>query len=277
MNSNVPPLPAPTRFSTCTAIGLSDPGRVRRANEDSFLIDTRRSLIAIADGMGGHAFGARASSTALERIAAKLALPRMRRDATLAGDPDATVHDDTLAAIRAVIDALDDANTVLHTLNRREHIAPHRSMGTTVTGLWRPPGAGLLIAFQIGDSRLYRYRDGALLQLSRDQTLYQQALDLGSIDHLPPRNVLLQALGPLPSIAPVVEAHACMPGDRYLLCSDGLHGEVPHHEIEAVLAQMGASNTEAAMHAGCRRLIDLALDAGGKDNVTAVIACFDDA
>lgn len=145
-------------------------------------------------------------------------------------------------------------------------------MGTTVTGLWHPPAADLLVAFQVGDSRLYRYRDGALLQLSRDQTLYQQALDLGNIDRLPPRNVLLQALGPLPSVAPVVETHRRVPGDRYLLCSDGLYGEVPHHEIEAVLAAVSVDTLEV----GCQQLVELALDAGGKDNVTAVIACFHD-
>jgi serine/threonine protein phosphatase PrpC len=269
--------PTRYRFTHCTACGLSDPGRVRKANEDHFLIDPALGLIVIADGMGGHACGAQASATALQRIAATLGEARAATlcasgGALPASDPDATVHDATLDAIRTLLDALDHANATLYALNTREPGTIERGMGTTVTGLWQPVASDLLVAFQVGDSRLYRYRDGALLQLSRDQTLYQQALDLGTIDRLPPRNVLLQALGPMPSVAPVVETHLRAPGDRYLLCSDGLYGEVPHHEIEAVLAQVSVDTLDA----GCQRLVELALDAGGKDNVTAVIACFDD-
>jgi protein phosphatase len=266
---------APIRLAACSAFGLTDAGRVRRENQDRFLIDAPSNLVAVADGMGGHVFGARASATALDCIAARLgadAMPRMHADATLADDPDATVCDASACALRAVTDALDHANAILHAMNLRERLAP-RSMGTTLTGIWHPCRAGWLISFHIGDSRLYRYRDGALAQLSRDQTLYQQALEHGAIEHLPPRNALLQALGPMPSIAPVVEAHAWLPGDRYLLCSDGLHGEVSHCEIEAVLATMTPHGIDDA----CTRLIALALDAGGKDNVTAVIACFDGA
>ncbi|KXU82888.1 hypothetical protein CR51_42605 [Caballeronia megalochromosomata] len=248
---------------------MTDTGRVRRENQDRFLIDPALNLVAVADGMGGHAFGARASAAALERIAARLAAPPAPHAS--ADDPDATVHDASACAMRAAADALDDANATLHAMNLRERLAPHRSMGTTLTGIWQPPGSSQLISLHIGDSRLYRYRDGALTQLSRDQTLYQQALERGVIEHLPPRNVLLQALGPLPSITPVVEAHVWLPGDRYLLCSDGLHGEVPHREIEAVLADVSPRDIDSA----CRRLIALALDAGGKDNVTAIIACFD--
>jgi PPM family protein phosphatase len=266
---------APTRLAACSAFGLTDAGRVRRENQDRFLIDPALNLVAVADGMGGHAFGARASATALGCVATRLAadaMPCDHADAALTDDPDATVHDDSACAMRAAADALDHANVTIHAMNLRERLA-HRSMGTTLTGIWQPPGSARLISFHIGDSRLYRYRDGALSQLSRDQTLYQQALDRGEIEHLPPRNVLLQALGPLPSIAPSVETHAWLPGDRYLLCSDGLHGEVSHREIEAVLA----ITTQNGIDEACRRLVTLALDAGGKDNITAVIACFDGA
>jgi PPM family protein phosphatase len=275
MPSATPPLTL-YRLRHCTACGLSDPGRVRRANEDQFLIDPALGLLVIADGMGGHACGALASETALRRIAATLsdacaAMPCTSSPIT-AADPDATVHDAALDATRTVLDALDQANATLYALNTLERGALERGMGTTVTGLWQPPASDLLVVFHVGDSRLYRYRDGALLQLSRDQTLYQHVLELGTIERLPPRNVLLQALGPLPSVAPVVETHLPAPRDRYLLCSDGLYGEVPHHEIEAVLATASGDTLEAA----CRRLVELALDAGGKDNVTAVVARFDD-
>jgi protein phosphatase len=260
---------APLRLAACSAFGHTDAGRVRRDNQDRFLIHAGLNLVAVADGMGGHAFGARASATALECIAAELAARPVTHAS--ADDPDATVHDAPACAMRAAADALDHANATLHAMNQRERLTPQRSMGTTLTGIWQPPGSLQLISFHVGDSRLYRFRDGALSQLSRDQTLYQQALERGAIEHLPPRNVLLQALGPLPSIGPVVEAHSWLPGDRYLLCSDGLHGEVSHREIEAVLKGVKPHGIDAA----CRHLIALALDAGGKDNITAVIVCFD--
>ena len=268
--------PAPVRLASCSAFGVTDAGRVRRENQDRFVIDPNTNVIAVADGMGGHAFGARASTTALERITVSIAraldaIGEAAIDATRDDDPDATVCDASLSAIGIVASALDDANATLHAMNRREGIAEHRSMGTTLTGIWLLSGCPLLVAFHVGDTRLYRYRDGALAQLTRDQTLFQRALDNGDIEHLPSRNALLQALGPQPSITPEIEAHTWRRGDRYLLCSDGLHGEVPHHEIEEVLTRMDALRADAT----CRRLVELACDAGGKDNVTAVIASFD--
>jgi protein phosphatase len=269
MDYDTPTLRAAIRLTACSAFGCTDAGRVRSENQDRFLIDPGLNLVAVADGMGGHAFGARASAVALDCVASRLATHHATH--VPADDPDATVHDASACAMRAAADALDHANSTLHSMNQRERLSSQRSMGTTLTGIWQPPGALHLVSFHIGDSRLYRFRDGALVQLSRDQTLYQQALERGAIEHLPPRNVLLQALGPLPSITPVAEAHAWRPGDRYLLCSDGLHGEVSHRDIEAVLEAV----TPYGIGAACRHLIALALDAGSKDNITAVIVCFD--
>ncbi|WP_250475493.1 protein phosphatase 2C domain-containing protein [Caballeronia sp. GAFFF1] len=276
MNRKPSPTFTPVRLAGCRASGATDAGRVRRENQDRFVIDPRARLIAVADGMGGHAFGARASALALERIAASLALAvddiaAISSDASRDDDPDATVLDASLNATRVLAAALDDANATLYAINLREGIGTHRSMGTTVTGIWLPRAASVLFAFHVGDSRLYRCRDGALAQLTRDQTLLQRALETGDFECLPPRNLLLQALGPEPSITPEISAHAARPGDRFLLCSDGLHGEVSHCEIERVLAQTQPEHADAA----CRRLIELACEAGGKDNVTAVIACVD--
>jgi protein phosphatase len=262
---------APIDVAACSVCGVTHTGHVRRENQDRFLIDPRSNLVAVADGMGGHAYGARASATALDCVAARLAADEAAHGSThasLPDDPDATVYDAQACAMRTVTDALAHANATLHAMNLRACLA-HRSMGTTLTGIWQPSGSAQLISLHIGDSRLYRYRDGALSQLSRDQTLYQQALERGAIADLPPRNVLLQALGPLPSIEPAVQAHTWLPGDRYLLCSDGLHRDVSHRDIEAVLASMRPPDIDDA----CRRLVELALVAGGNDNITAVIAC----
>ncbi|MET0859320.1 MAG: SpoIIE family protein phosphatase, partial [Telluria sp.] len=120
------------------------------------------------------------------------------------------------------------------------------------------------------DSRLYRLRAGRLEQLTRDQTLYQQAVDAGVIRDLPARNVLLQAMGPAPRVAPEVRTQLAEPGDLLMLCSDGLHGSVPHGDIEAELAAAGAQTLEAA----CRRLVDMAKACGGRDNITVVLALY---
>ena len=111
-------------------------------------------------------------------------------------------------------------------------------------------------------------RKGELAILTRDQTLYQQALEDGMLDPLPPRNVLLQALGPTEVITPEVKPALCEAGDLYLLCSDGLYGTTPHGAIADVLAGASAQSLEAC----CHRLIDLAKEFGSRDNITAVLA-----
>ena len=96
-------------------------------------------------------------------------------------------------------------------------------MGTTLTGLWQFQKNGPLLVFHVGDSRLYRYRAGEFHQLTRDQTLYQQALEEGLTDNLPPRNMLLQAMGPYETVKPEVKPQPVQAGDLYMLCTDGLH------------------------------------------------------
>jgi serine/threonine protein phosphatase PrpC len=144
-------------------------------------------------------------------------------------------------------------------------------MGTTLTGCWQPTGAtadnASLIVFQVGDSRLYRLRGDEFVQLTRDQTLYQQAIDAGILDDLPKRNVLLQAVGPYEHIKPVIEVHPVEAGDLFMLCSDGLYGSIAHAEMDSVLR--GATVDTAA--AVCQRLIDMAKADGGRDNITVVL------
>jgi len=119
----------------------------------------------------------------------------------------------------------------------------------------------------VGDSRLYRYRSGVLQQLTRDQTLYQQALDLGDFEDLPARNLLLQAIGPAAEVTPEIRVLQAEPDDVLLLCSDGLHGSVPHGEIEQSLANA----TQATLGLVCEKLIGLAKDYGGRDNITVML------
>jgi protein phosphatase len=226
----------------------SDVGMVRRDNEDSGYAG--RTLLVVADGMGGHAAGELASSTAVATLA------ELDSEDLPAGD---------------VLTALDDA-----LLTSAERIAqfiaadPSRAgMGTTLTAvLWR---GGRIALIHVGDSRAYLLRDGALSQITHDHTYVQTLIDAGRITaeeariH-PKRNLLLRAIDGTGVPEGETSIREAQVGDRYLLCSDGLCGVVTDAAIEAVLAQV------ADPTAAVTELVELALAAGAPDNVTAVIA-----
>ena len=260
------------------ACGATDIGPVRKGNEDNFLIDEAMGLAMVADGMGGHAAGEVASAGVLTAVRDFLA--ERVADASIHGqsapalfgasmDPDATCPDPAASAVRLAQQAVEHANTILFGQNRASERGEGGGMGTTLTGFWRAAASGPLVFFHVGDSRLYRLRDGVLEQLTRDQTMYQQALEAGLFDHLPPRNLLLQAVGPMAAIVPEVRSQAVLPGDILMLCSDGLHGSVPHAEIDSLMA---AALAGAALDALCLQLIELAKQYGGRDNITVLIA-----
>lgn len=251
------------------ACGLSEAGQVRAHNEDRFLLDTARGLVAVADGMGGHQAGALASSRTLAALAEGLVdLANPGQPGTLP-DPDATEVDLRLNCSVRLRRAVLHANTLLYQENCARGHADGKGMGSTLTGLLLLPALDAIASFHVGDSRLYRYRDGELVQLTRDHTAYQLALESGVAGALPPPNLLLQAIGPASEVAPDVACHAVRAGDLYLVCSDGLHGWVPHARIAAVLA--GA----AALEQACAELLDLAARYASRDNVTALLARVD--
>lgn len=251
------------------AYGMTHVGMLRTTNEDNFLIDEALCLVMVGDGMGGHEAGEVASAGALTGVqqflieAARANVPAKQSSE----DPDATWTDETLPAVATMFDAIDFANRLLYAENVVRHMSEGEGMGTTLTGLWCPAVDSPLIVFQVGDSRLYRYRDGEFALLTRDQTLYQQALDAGMVDDLPKRNMLLQAIGPSPVIKPDVRTYDVAKGDLFMLCSDGLHGAVAHADMESVMRDAAAIGFEQA----CQRLIALANADGGRDNITAVM------
>jgi serine/threonine protein phosphatase PrpC len=258
------------------AFGATDIGPVREGNEDNFLFDEALGLAMVADGMGGHAAGEVASAAVLIELRDYLArhastLPRESASDKTIADPDATWSDPAAAAMRLLQAAVEHANASLYAQNCARGRVDGGGMGATLTGFWRPDGAQPMVAFHVGDSRLYRLRTGVLEQLTRDQTMYQQAVEAGILDHLPARNLLLQAMGPSARLTPEVRSHLVMPGDVLMLCSDGLHGSVPHGEMESVLAGAQADNVEAL----CARLIEMAKQYGGRDNITVLIVVCD--
>lgn len=255
------------------AFGLTDVGPVRQGNEDNFLLDEALGLAMVADGMGGHAAGEVASAGVLTEVQSYLqahgaALGAAHSQSGPADDPDATWSDPGAGAVKLLHAALTHANESLYARNRERNRVEGNGMGTTLTGFWRRAPKAPLVLFHVGDSRLYRLRMGKLEQLTRDQTMYQQALEAGLVDRLPARNLLLQAVGPSPTIAPEVRSHLVFPGDVLMLCSDGLHGSVPHAEIEAAMARVQLGTLEPV----CAQLVEMAKQYGGRDNITVVLA-----
>lgn len=261
---------APFPLRGALAFGHSDTGPVRQHNEDHYLIDPRLELLAVADGMGGHEAGAQASAMALQALRDYLA-SQLTHQGRTSSDPDATCQAPSMQALGVLRDAVEAVNAHLYACNDARRMSEGSGMGTTLTGVWRPQAGGPLLAFHVGDSRLYRYRGDTLEQLSRDQTWYQQALDAGHFDRLPARNVLLQAIGPSPRVEPEIRVQPVQGGDVLMLCSDGIHGCVPHHEIARLLQRVGRHNLEATSE----RLLQLAVEYGGRDNATVVLVRYE--
>jgi serine/threonine protein phosphatase PrpC len=263
------------RLAFGSAYGLTDVGLVRQSNEDNFLIDPDLRIVAVADGMGGHDGGEIAAHLALRSLRTSLLAADPFRCALPAPgallDPDATWQDEHMCAVLAVHQAVEDANGQVYGANLRKGHGEGAGMGTTLTGFWQWMPDGPLAVFHVGDSRLYRYRDGELAILTRDHTLYQQALEAGVSDGLPPRNLLLQAIGPTAAVAPDVKVCALQPGDLYLLCSDGLYGNTPHGAIAQAMKRASAQSLDAC----CEALVALAKAHGSRDNITAVLALVD--
>jgi serine/threonine protein phosphatase PrpC len=260
------------RLALGCAYGLTDVGLVRKSNEDNFIIDADIGLVAVADGMGGHEGGEIASYCVLDALRESI-LTSMRNQAHGAApapdgqDPDATWQDQHMPAVMAVYEAVEFANAQVFAANVRNQSTEGGGMGTTLTGFWHSKAGAPLIVFHVGDSRLYRLRGAELSILTRDQTLYQQALEEGMSDNLPARNLLLQAIGPGETATPDVKLCVAEEGDLFMLCSDGLYGNTPHAAIANVLAKANANSLDQC----CAELIGLAKTYGSRDNITAVL------
>jgi serine/threonine protein phosphatase PrpC len=221
----------------------TDIGRARKRNEDSFLV--REPLFAVADGMGGHRGGNVASAMAVE------ALGRI--------DPAGMSSD-------AILRAIETANHDI--LQRGDAERDLEGMGTTVTALLID-GEGGRIA-HVGDSRAYRLRGGDLIQLTEDHTVVQEFVRQGRLsredaERHPQRSMLMRALGVDDEVQIEDLAVDLRPGDRFLLCSDGLTGMLSEDGIALVLG------TTPDPQDAADRLVALANEAGGDDNITVIV------
>ena len=236
--------------SARSAIGL-----VRQGNEDSGFVSPQ--LIAVADGMGGHAAGEVASRIAVE-VLQSLVPALVSKDIDEDSVTDLLMH--SLHSIDSEISAVTDEDI------------EKRGMGTTLTALLiRDKYISLL---HVGDSRCYRLRGNSLEQLSNDHTIIQELLDQGAIspaealEH-PQRSMLTQALRGDGDVTPVLQMYEIKKGDRYLLCSDGLSGVLTEKELKVGLKK---SNKDDAI----KFLIDATYVNGAPDNVTVLIADISD-
>ena len=251
------------------ACALTDVGCVREHNEDDHIVLGDQGVYVVADGMGGHACGEVASRISVESIAAfykDVDVTRRLREIYFKhwGDEGMTA----LAGFNEfrLKSAIEYGNLQIY---REAATDPAlEDMGTTVVGL-AFVGTRVYVG-HVGDSRAYRYRRGRLLQLTEDHSLANEYLRMRvlrreDLPHFPYKNVIVRALGLQDEVVVDTHARTCRPGDRYLLCSDGLTDLVSDEEIFEVLASW--SGAEVAS----RELVRRAIQYGGVDNVTVLI------
>jgi len=224
---------------------LTDTGRQRQANEDSFLV--REPLFVVADGMGGAQAGEVASMTAVQAF--ENGLP--------AGDPEIALQESIGLANRTIHDQAHSDSSLA-------------GMGTTITAAAVDGEAEAVVIGHVGDSRAYRLRDGILQRLTKDHSLVEEMRRRGQIteaqaeDH-PQRSIITRALGPEPEVQADIQSVPSAPGDLFLLCSDGLTTMLGDERIKELL--VGSTSLDAAT----RALVDEANRAGGRDNITVVL------
>ena len=244
------------------AYGLTDVGRQRQHNEDSFLVADEAKLFLVADGMGGHAAGEIASRIAVDSIS-EFIVHTKEDDGTW---PHAYDEQYTRTTNRLMA-ALRMANTRVLEAMRKD--AKLRGMGTTVVAFMADDGK--ISVAHVGDSRAYMIRNGRISRITNDHSWVFEQVQAGMLTEAeaekhPLRNVITRALGGALSVNPDASEIDCRPGDLYLLCSDGLTGMVPEDQI-LELVTANADDLEKA----CRQLIDVANEHGGLDNVTAIL------
>jgi protein phosphatase len=245
------------------AFGRTDVGRRRKLNEDNFLVAAEPNLYAVCDGMGGHNAGEVASQMAIETLAAFIEKSHREKEITwpYGLDVDLSFEGNRLKT------AIKLANKKVY--RAADNKEEYTGMGTTIVAAL--VSGNVMTIGSAGDSRCYLVRQGALTQLTRDDSWVSAALGEGilnsdEVERHPLRNVITKAVGAKETIDLDVVEHKFQPGDVVFLCSDGLHAMLNDTDILKQLTPMPASLEVAA-----GKLIDAANEAGGKDNVSVVM------
>lgn len=240
----------------------SDAGRVRENNEDSACLAPELSLFVLSDGMGGQASGEVASRLATETIVAQCRNGHGVSAVSQAGECMEGAGDRS----NRLADAIHAANLAVHQAARRSKEL--QGMGATVVAVW-VTGERFTVA-HVGDSRAYRLRAGRFQQLTEDHSFVAEQVRRGAMTEQEAgssklQNVLTRALGVDESVPVDVDEQLLVEGDTILLCSDGLTRELSDAQIAAILGE--ADDAQQAAD----KLVELANQAGGEDNITAVV------
>lgn len=230
-----------------SGFSLTDVGTVRSVNEDSVLMLPHAGLWAIADGMGGHQVGDIASRKIVDALAR---IP-------------------PIELLSEAIDAVDDAliNVNYDIIDYASQQPGNFSMGSTIVGLVIRGRVG--VALWVGDSRLYRYRNGQLAQMTRDHSQVEELLQMGHItaeevENHPQRNVITRAVGGEEELYVDLNVFSAQIGDTFLLCSDGLYNAISIDEITSHLNYRSAEDC-------VQLLMQAALQKGASDNVSIIV------
>ena len=231
----------------------SNRGVVRKNNEDACFVIPGSDVYVVADGVGGNNSGEVASRTAVEKIAG------------FVNENDIRSNTQTDDIFTFMAKAVAEANTAIYQLGKNAR--RYRGMATTVVMAYLFRGEGYIA--NIGDSRAYIFRGGELKRITKDHTYVNELIDKGVItedeaETHRQKNVITKALGAEPVAEPDFYKLPLRSGDVLMLCTDGLYGEVGEEKILEVL---GAGSN---MNDTCAELVDLAIRAGGRDNITVV-------
>jgi serine/threonine protein phosphatase PrpC len=248
--------------NTLEIVRLTDVGQRRDHNEDAIASDTAMGFVILADGMGGYKAGEVASEIAVLSITAELkeAMQDLRP-----GQVDGSLN--MQAEARLIIDAVRNANEAIYNVSQTQPQCA--GMGTTlVLGLFTN---NKLLVGHIGDSRMYRYRQTQLEQITEDHSLLQEQIKSGLITpeqakYASNKNLVTRALGVDPEVELELHEYDVEAEDIYLLCSDGLSDLVDDEVIQNTLNMLSSDLTVTA-----QTLIDMANDSGGKDNISVIL------
>ena len=241
------------------AAGRSDLGRVRQSNEDHFGYDETLGIFVVCDGMGGHAAGEVASQIAVDTVVSyfRAQKPRVESDAYL---------EDAPLGARLLAEAVKQANDAI--LGYAEEHKNTTGMGTTLVAARFADG--IFSIANVGDSRIYLFREGQLLQLTEDHSLVMEQVRRGMITldqakRSSAQNIITRALGTDESTLPDLGEFPAQGGDVLLLTTDGVLRHVDDGEIKSILLQL------PSLQAACDTLIDAANEGGGEDNSTCLL------
>lgn len=244
------------RIRSCA---ISDVGLKRGHNEDNYLINEELNLYVVADGMGGHAGGEYASAIAVNTV------EEIVTSMEISGDSAAESDDPVERNREKLRYALRLAGRRIY--EKADEEPEYRGMGTTAVVLMLDAGNAYFA--HVGDSRIYLYRGGKIEQVTEDHSLVAEKIKRGLITPEEAkthrmRNVITRSLGFQDDVEVDLTVRASKTGDQYLLCSDGLSGHVEAEEMADIMGRLGPQDA-------CRRLVELACDRGGDDNITVVV------